>query len=346
MEEERRRPSQSVLFICKKRFTSGGMTYTGGLSSGLFNSANFVVDMLLENGIDADIVDVVDGNAIDKELYNRRPDVAIFEAVWVTPEKLDELHDLHPDVKFIVRVHSETPFLAVEGQSIEWLYEYFKRDYLKVAFNSKYTTEEFEKLVKKTQKPLYLPNYYKVSKNAILPSFEGPLLKVGCFGAIRPLKNQLIQAIAAINYANKKNLKLEFHINTERIESGGSPALKNIRALFKNNPDHTLVEHEWIKHDDFLELVKTMDVGLQVSFTESFNIVTADFITCNVPIVVSDEIGFVHPIFHASTTESEDIEDKIHTALKARSISLQYINKQLLRKFSARSEEIWVSRFK
>ena len=51
MEEERRRPSQSVLFICKKRFTSGGMTYTGGLSSGLFNSANFVVDMLLENGI-------------------------------------------------------------------------------------------------------------------------------------------------------------------------------------------------------------------------------------------------------------------------------------------------------
>ena len=43
-------------------------------------------------------------------------------------------------------------------------------------------------------------------------------------------------------------------------------------------------------HESFIELVKSMDMCLQVSFTETFNIVTADAVANSVPVVVSSEM--------------------------------------------------------
>ena len=97
------------------------------------------------------------------------------------------------------------------------------------------------------------------------------VLNIGCFGAIRPLKNQLYQAVAAIEFANSINKKLHFHVNIARVENNGDPVLKNLRNLFINNPKHKLVEHSWLTHEDFINLVRKMDIGLQVSFTETFS---------------------------------------------------------------------------
>jgi hypothetical protein len=53
---------------------------------------------------------------------------------------------------------------------------------------------------------------------------------------------------------------------------------------------HKLVVHEWVNHKDFIKLVKTMDIGMQVSYSETFNIVAADFISQGVPVVISKEL--------------------------------------------------------
>lgn len=68
-------------------------------------------------------------------------------------------------------------------------------------------------------------------------------IHVGCFGAIRPMKNHLMQAVSAIEFANRNNLTLHFHVNSGRVESNGNNSIKNVRALFEHLPEHKLVEH-------------------------------------------------------------------------------------------------------
>src|SRR6185503_21204160 len=110
-------------------------------------------------------------------------------------------------------------------------------------------------------------------------------LDVGCFGAVRPLKNVVTQALAAIVAARRLGLRLNFHINGGRIEGGGSPAMRNLEALFAATPDAELMSHGWTDHESFRTLVARMDVVSQVSFSETFNIVCADAASQGVPIV-------------------------------------------------------------
>jgi hypothetical protein len=294
------------------------------ISSGLRNSARFVVDMLNENGIEAKMVEVIDNNCIDREVHNYKPTHVIIEAFWVVPEKFEILTKLHPKVKWIIRNHSEVPFMANEGIAVDWTIRYLQYRDVYIAPNSLRCFEDTKKMVtaayshlKAEYKVLYLPNYYKIHQHFAKKKEIRDTLDVGCFGALRPLKNQLVQAIAAVHYAQRNNKRLRFHINVARIEDNGNNVLKNIRGLF-NNLDKTrfqLVEHGWLDHKDFLKLISTMDIGLQTSFTETFNIVAADFVSQGVPIVVSSEVEWMPKTFVANHTDSEAIVDKMEDVL-------------------------------
>src|SRR4051812_17688645 len=109
-----------VLFLGKKRNTSYGISF------GLRNSAEFVANALMKYGVAEEAVAmmVVDGNSIDKEVYNFEPDVVVIEAIWVTPEKIEELCLRYPKVKWTIRIHSKTPFLANEGMAFKWINGY------------------------------------------------------------------------------------------------------------------------------------------------------------------------------------------------------------------------------
>ena len=105
-----------VLFILKKRRDfNAEMQSQVGLSTGLYNSAKFMNDMLLKNNIDSNMVIVDDYNQIDREVHAAQPTHVIIEALWVIPFKFSALQKLHPHVKWIIRLHSNTPFLAGEG---------------------------------------------------------------------------------------------------------------------------------------------------------------------------------------------------------------------------------------
>jgi glycosyltransferase involved in cell wall biosynthesis len=318
-----------VLFCLKFRdnhFSANDIYSSTPLSSGLMNSASFVKDMLLAEGYDAELVHCVDNNFIDREVNKYKPDIVVIEAYWVVPEKFEILHKLHPKVKWVIRNHSATPFLATEGQIIDWSLRYLQYKNVYVSSNDKRTNEELRALMRSTYPLLpddeiekrtpYLPNFYPTLGAHRVKVYDDDCdaLHICCFGAIRPLKNQLIQAVAAIQYADEHDKTLHFHINGGRIEGNGAPILKNIRKLFENVP-HKLVEHDWLPHDEFLQLMRTMDLSMQVSYSETFNIVTADAVYCGVPVVTSNDVQWISRQFHADPNNSIDIYNRIHYTL-------------------------------
>lgn len=337
-----------VLFICKQG--SGYSNQHGYLKnfSGLFNSARLVSEMLNAEGVSSVVEMAVDNNDIDRLITAHNPAYCIIEAYWVVPSKFEVLTRLHPDVKWIIRIHSELPFWSTEGIAMQWTLEYLDYPNVILAPNSEHLYKDIQTVLSTKYssevvlaRTVFLPNYYPVSlyRDEKTPDASSDF-EVGCFGAIRPLKNQLIQAVAAVEYANLRGYTLKFHMNTARIEGHGEPVIKNIRALFATGP-HSLVEHTWLPHSEFLELVATLDMGLQVSFTESFNIVAADFVSKGVPIVASQEIEWVAKPFIAETTSTTSIIKAMYRAevLGKRGT---FLNKYLLQEFVAKSKQDWL----
>src|SRR5215831_4209109 len=139
-----------ILFILRDQHGSGG--WCGYKSSGLTNSATLVADMLESFGVDAEVITVFDSNSIDKEVSRIRPDIVVLEAIWVPPYKLIELAKLWPGIRWIVRIHSEIPFLANEGIAIDWLFQYARIPNVEVASNSIRGVRDLKDL-----NPLFLP---------------------------------------------------------------------------------------------------------------------------------------------------------------------------------------------
>ena len=326
-----------VLFITKKRSLYGHDTTL--TSSGLINSVKFVCDMLNRNKVHSVLVDVTDNNDIDRELTKYKPEICIIEALWVVPDKFIVLKELHPNVKFAVRIHSDIPFIANEGIAIQWLKKY--SDYgVKVFCNSERIADSLKDVLEIDTE--VLPNYYPITevRSTDVPKGDG-YIDIACFGAIRPLKNHLIQAMAAIKFANKKNKMLYFHINSTRVEGNAGPILKNLRNLFSEIP-HVLVEHSWMDHDSFIDLMVQMDISMQVSFSETYNIVTADAINNKIPVVTSEEIDFVLPQVQAECTDIDDIVQKLKFAYKTRNLGSTGLNKIFLKQSNNKAERLWL----
>ena len=159
-----------VLFILKRREDYNSITHSHiGLSTGLYNSANFMNQMLKARGVHSELVVVVDNNCIDREVTKHKPTHVIIEALWVVPTKFAILQKLHPKVKWIIRVHSEMPFMAGEGMAMDWLGDYSQFGNVILAINAPRMLREISNYLqikngwddnKTNKKIIYLPNYY------------------------------------------------------------------------------------------------------------------------------------------------------------------------------------------
>ena len=350
--------TNKVLFILKRREDYNATVHTKiGLTTGLYNSANFMSDMLNTIGVEAKTVVVKDNNDIDREVNLYKPTHCIIEAVWVVPYKFQVLQKLHPNVKWIIRIHSEMPFMANEGMAMGWFGDYISFKNVILAPNAPRMFRELrsffliknpELLNKIHEKLIYLPNYYpqeyKTAKNI---NFDKDYIDFGCFGAIRPLKNHLLQALASIEYADSIDKKAHFHINSGRIEMKGEPVLNNLRGLFEHVYDrgHQLITHQWRDREGFLSLCREMDIGLQVSISETFNIVAADLITQGVPVVTSNEIPWASNYFNANPVDSLNIKNCIHKAYSTPKFNVA-LNKFYLYRYTNNTKSIWKTYFK
>jgi hypothetical protein len=298
-------------------------------------------------GVDARTVEVHDNNEIDKVVSGFCPTHAFVEALWVVPEKFNVLMSLHPDVKWYVRLHSNVPFISQEGIAMDWIKKYLELQWnhnpnFALACNSKRMVNDIGRTLGNSLYPVYSPNIYQPNYdlNDIQPKPECSILDIGCFGAIRPLKDQLIQAMAAICFADDLERTMRFHVNATRIEAYGESVYRNLKDLFKDSK-HQLVTHEWLLHPKFLLLVASMDLGMQVSFSETFDIVAADFVHVNVPVIGSMEVEWLDSGYQANTTNMNDIVDKLRHAWDGRKHNHHKSNKKGLEKWNDEAREEW-----
>lgn len=338
-----------LLFICRHRHHYWG--HHGSLSSGLLNSCAFVVDMLNGLGIEAKLVEVVDNNGIDREVHLYRPSHVIVEALWVVPEKFAILRRLHPLVRWAVRLHSKAPFLAGEGIAIDWIIDYLRRG-IEVQCNNLSAMHEIRAVARSAgvseHHVTFLPNYYPMpgADSAVLvPRLPDNWINIGCFGAIRPLKNHLTQAVAAVAFGDEAQRPIRFHINAQRVEGNAEPILRNLRSLFQNSPRHRLIEHPWMAHDAFLEVMRGMDLAMQVSLSETFNIVAADAVKCAVPVVASREVDWLGDYALADPVDARSITEALWRAWEVPSDRRLFAQRRDLTAFSSASEEAWLQRF-
>lgn len=332
---------KKILFICKKKNDRYGISY------GLINSCLFVCNALSHFGIDCKVVQVNDNNCIDREVFNYKPTHVFIEALWVVPNKIRELINIprYKNIKWSVRCHSKMPFIANEGIAIEWIREYLNisKEYPNFTVSANNIDLIDSSLLAFYGKVVYFPNIYAP------PTYTDEPVKVkrkefydiGCFGAIRPMKNQLYQAMSAVAFGNELNKKIRFHINSSRLEQKGDPVLKNIQNVFANSR-HSLVEHPWMNHENFIRVVKTLDMGLQTSFSESFNIVAADFVWNGIPLVGSHEIDWLNPLFKANPTNMGDITFKMYVAYRGSSINLHELNHVGLKRYNYKATKAWL----
>ena len=331
-----------VLFICKIRNDFYGPSF------GLINSCRFIANALRKNGIECHVVSVIDNNDIDREVHKFKPTHVFIESLWVVPSKFEELIPLHPKIQWYIRIHSKIPFLANEGMAIDWIREYHRlsRLYpqLNIASNSDEVIETFK--LAYNIKVEYFPNIYYPEDYEIQEEDDKEesrkIVHIGCFGAIRPMKNQLNQALAAIIFGNEKGFKIHFNINSDRCETGGDTVLKNLIYAFKDT-HHKLIYNPWMDHKDFIRLVRRMDLGMQVSLSETFNIVAADFVWNDIALVGSEEIDWLDRRYKANPNSIESMVDKLRFAYSGRRYNTQKVNLENLEKYNKRATKVWLN---
>jgi hypothetical protein len=155
----------------------------------------------------------------------------------------------------------------------------------------------------------YLPNLYFIdySHTATRPGWRGGKLYIGSFGAQRPLKNLMSAAGAALVVATTLKADVEFVINGGRQEGGGVTVVNSIRAMLDGCSHVTLTEQNWLPWSTARDLVRRMHVLINPSYTESFNMVTADGVAEGVPSVTSDSIDWVPRYWQVAADETVDI---------------------------------------
>lgn len=337
-----------VLFILKRRedYNYKQHSTSLGLSTGLFNSANFIVNYLNSVNIPTDIEVVIDNNDIDRLVTKHKPTHVIIESLWVVPTKFAQLIPLHPNVKWIIRLHSDIPFIANESVAMDWIIDYLTYNNVYIACNSLRMQRDLDQYILSAtgnkKRTIHLPNIYPLDFKFPPRVKDKEFIDVGCFGAIRPLKNHLAQALAAIQYADARKKKLRFHVNSGRIEMKGESVMNNIISVFAHvhKKGHELHNHKWLDHREFLILCGTMDVGMQVSLSETFNIVAADLISQRTPIVTSKEVPWASSWFTADPTDVNDIYKTLYRTMIFKNLNIKS-NQSNLREYSENSMDEW-----
>jgi hypothetical protein len=278
------------IILAYKNFAANRNISHIGLGVAAMNTAK----VLRQHGYAVDVLPIVSAAELEARL---NPDVShvVVSAPWIpTPDWQRLLHQ-HSDVQFAVNCHSNVGFLQADANGVKLVREAMEIERGSWNFHVAGNSMKFCRWLTDTYRTpcQYLPNLYfldSLPPPRRLP-FCGDNLRIGAFGATRPLKNFMSAAGAAVEVAAQTHSELELWVSAGRTEGGGG-ILDAVRSMIAGLPNINLVECGWQSWPKFRVTVRHMHLLMQPSYTESFNMVTADGIAEGVPSVVSEAIDW------------------------------------------------------
>jgi hypothetical protein len=234
-----------------------------------------------------------------------QPTWVIISAPWIPTSEIASMAKEYRDTHFVVVCHSAIGFLAADTDGIRLMREAVDLQHsmpnFRVAGNSKKFVDWAS--VAWGIDVAWLPNLYFLHEvePGHRPPWRGDHLRLGLYGAWRPYKNGLTSVAVAVELAMRLRIPTELYISSGRDEGGNSCA---VEELTRNVPNFKLVHAGWREWAEFRRrLVGGTHLNLQLSYTESFNMVTADSAFMGVPCLVSDAITWVPKAWQAKADD-------------------------------------------
>lgn len=267
---------------------------------------------LVRAGIPAQVWPVVSGAGLVSEL-RKHPGVThvVISAPWIPSAEIQNMIIEFSDIVFAVNCHSNVGFLQADANGVKLVREAMEIERGSHNFHLAGNSGKFCSWVQRAYAVpcAYLPNLYYLDEhvNAHRPLFRGCDLRIGAFGATRPLKNFMSACGAALEISQQLKVDTEIWLSAGRAEGGGEVVLRAAKEMLRGLPHIRLVENGWQSWAQFRTTVAHMHLLLQPSYTESFNMVTADGVAAGVPSVVSDAIDWAPPGWSARGDDVVDI---------------------------------------
>ncbi len=283
---------------------------------GLGVTAAYTAKTLIQHGYNAQAFPAIDakeiGEFIKEQEHTDCPVTHVqIMAQWIPTMDLARLARKFPRKTFSITCHSNIAFLQAEPNAIRLVREAIDLETglpnFHMAANNIRLARALERMY---GRPItYLPNlYWTHGKEPIhRPSWNGGLLKIGCFGSLRIYKNFSTAIAASIELTNQLKCESEIWINCGRSDGFGNVVHKTALAWTKDLPNITLKEFNWASWPEFKRKIGTMNILAQPSFTETFNNVTADGVCEGVPSVVGNCIEWVPNSWKADPDDSSEV---------------------------------------
>jgi glycosyltransferase involved in cell wall biosynthesis len=237
----------------------------------------------------------------------------VISAPWLPSADLQKIAASYPPIEIAVVTHSNIGFLQADPRAIELLRQGSELEQAYPNFHIAANSQRFKTWWRATYGTAMemLPNMYPLGPIRVRPLWRGGTLRLGCFCAIRPYKNVLTAAAAALEVGQRLRVTdLEFWISGGRTEGGGETIVAAIKEMYKNVARAKVIQRNWESWPQFLATVASMDLLLQPSYTEGFNMVTADGISQGVASAVSDAITWAPHSWQAETDSASDLANK------------------------------------
>jgi hypothetical protein len=317
---------------------------------GLGVSSLLTAKVLRDNGVWAETWGVTSAEQLNEWLHRAHkkavekrdvePTHVVIAAPWIPTRDLEVLASEWPEIVFTVVSHSNFPFLQADPHAVRLLREAARLQHMTHNVRVGGVTAKFTELAGEIwhSNVALLPNLYDLgTPETRAPWRDGDTMRIGLFGALRVLKNPLNAVAAAIDLSVQLKVPTELYLSSGRDDhSAESEAIAELTAGVDG---FTVIRSEWRSWPCFRDLVARMNVLLQPSFTESFNIVTADGIAVGVPSVVSDAIDWAPPNWIANADDGRDIVRVAEMLLRDRNAARD--GRCALERYVARGLEQW-----
>ena len=213
------------------------------------------------------------------------------------------LSDQYPDAKFVACCHSSQSYLMLnQGKSLTQQTAFIAL--AKNRENCYYATVDSRNYPGRLHKRcIYLPNAVSIPKLPKKKKNEMPIISLVGRGDV--IKNYPQQIIALAMLAETHEFRVAL-----AIKSNAGPVAEMTRQW---GLDVDLMP--WMEWREFIEWLGGVDVGLQCSFSESFNYVGLEHMLSGVPVVGSSATRYIPQDWHADPEQPEQIAGRLRFVL-------------------------------